>query len=111
MSTLKFMIRGGACALLVTFAAGGLRAAPAHAERKETPQLALAAPPPAPRESALVKPARATDEDDAPATAKPAPRTVWWPWALIAVAAGGVGALVFMSSGKDPSCPAARTCK
>jgi len=113
MSTLKLMALRGAFALLLAVAAGGLRPTPARAERKEAPlNLALAPPTAAPRPAALAATPPATDEDDAPTTAaSPAPKTVWWPWVLIAVAAGGVGALVFTSSGKDPSCPAGRTCK
>jgi hypothetical protein len=108
MSTLT---RGGTFALLITLAAGGLRAVPAHAERKEAPlNLALAAPPPTPRPVVLAATPRAAADDDAPA-ATPAPKAPWWPWVLIAVAAAGIGALVFTSSGKDPSCPAGRTCK
>ena len=97
------MARGILLALLLI---GGA----ARAETRETPRLALAAPPAAPRTLALVKTPRPTAEEDAPA-ARSAPHTVWWPWALIAVAAAGIGALVFVSSGRDPACPDGRTCK
>ena len=110
MSFLKLMTRGAMLALLmITTAAGALRAAPA-AIREPSVNLALAAPPPAPRTAALVK--KPSDDDDAPA-AKPAPAShiTWWPWALIAAGAGAVAALVFIDSGKDPSCPTGRTCK
>src|SRR4051812_14632427 len=101
----RLLTRGGTFALLITLAAGGLRAAPAHAERKEAPlNLALATPPPT-RPMVLAETPRAAADDDAP-TATPAPKAPWWPWVLIAVAAAGIGALVFTSSGKDPSCPA-----
>ena len=35
----------------------------------------------------------------------------WWVWAVIGAAAVGVGALIFLSSEKDPSCPAGRVCQ
>jgi hypothetical protein len=104
MSFPKLMARSILLALLISGAA-------ANAETKQAPvKLALAAPPaPAPRSPALVESPRATDQD-AP-VASPAGHTNWWPWALIAVAAAGVGALVFLSSGRDPACPGGRTCK
>jgi hypothetical protein len=44
---------------------------------------------------------------------KPEPKrqtSSWWVWALLGVAAAGVGAVVLTSTGKDPACPAGRVC-
>jgi hypothetical protein len=95
----------------------GAASARARAETKTPPaKLAtpakLAAPAPSPRPPTLVAAPRTSDADgDAPVAARSAEHTTWWPWALIAAAAAGVGAVVFLSSGKDPSCPAGRTCQ
>lgn len=108
MDSLKLLARRIALALLLlTTAAAGLRAAPAE-PRASSVNLALAAPP---RTVALVKAPRATDDDAPVAPPATAAHTTWWPWALIAAGAGAVVALVFINSGRDPACPAGRTCK
>ena len=109
------LTRGATLALLMlATAATGLRAAPARATdetRESSLNLALAAPPAASRTVALVKTPRATDDDAPVATPAAAAHTTWWPWALIAAGAGAVAALIFINSGRDPACPAGRTCK
>src|SRR5205085_9730723 len=83
---IELLTRGGAFALLITLAAGGLRAAPAHAERKEAPlNLALSPPPSAPRAVVVAETTRrAGGDDEAPTAAHAAAKAPWWPWVLIA---------------------------
>jgi hypothetical protein len=70
-----------------------------------------AAPPTATGTTALVmtppRPAEAR-----PAAAAPAhSRSPWWVWAVIAAGIAGLAAIVVTSAGKDPACPADRSCR
>jgi hypothetical protein len=81
----------------------------ARADQAKTTRLALAGEPGAAHPVMVDVPERATDTPaSAPSSTHASP---WWVWAAVAAGVAGVAALVFTSSGKDPSCPGDRVCR
>jgi hypothetical protein len=123
MRSLKLAIRGTLIAALVAVGISGAAASPAWADEDapaitqltqltqltQPTQLSLTDEGKAGAPSLLEEASPAsTDSTGSGSAASPAS---WWVWAAIGAAAVGVGALIFLSSAKDPSCPAGRVCQ
>lgn len=96
-------------ALLFT-ALGAAR--PARADGPVAPRvsLALAAEPGPGHKTVVDEPTRAAT-DETPTSEGSHGSSSWWVWVVMGAAAAGVGALIITSAGKDPACPAGRTCQ